>query len=203
MRCPSCDHDNSCERRFCGECGAALATICAACGASNGPSEKFCGGCGERLRSSPTAPPSVAAAPEPEATPPTGERRQLTVLFCDLVGSTPLSQHQPGAALAAPGQARRGPRPPRPALRLVHRRLRHTRPAGRAGAPRRLGVEGRLGHRHLSVRVQQHPSHVRAARRDLSLVRGQGGGGGHRVSERGRRDEDRRMTYLLQVTACA
>ena len=32
------------------------------------------------------------------------------------------------------GQARRGPRPPRSALRLVHRRLRHARPEGRAGA---------------------------------------------------------------------
>jgi class 3 adenylate cyclase len=29
---------------------------------------------------------------EPEAASPAGERRQLTVLFCDLVGSTPLSQ---------------------------------------------------------------------------------------------------------------
>src|SRR6185369_3822680 len=92
MRCPSCDHDNSSERRFCGECGAALAAVCGACGASNGPGEKFCGGCGAPLRSAPTAPSSVAAASEPEATPPTGERRQLTVLFCDLVGSTPLSQ---------------------------------------------------------------------------------------------------------------
>ena len=36
---------------------------------------------------------SVAAAGRaPEAPSPTGERRQLTVLFCDLVGSTPLSQ---------------------------------------------------------------------------------------------------------------
>ena len=33
-----------------------------------------------------------AAGPEPEAALPAGKRRQLTVLFCDLVGSTPLSQ---------------------------------------------------------------------------------------------------------------
>ncbi len=92
MRCPSCEHDNTSEHRFCGECGVSLAAMCGACGASNGPGEKFCGGCGAPLRSSPTAPSSVAAAPEPEAPSPTGERRQLTVLFCDLVGSTPLSQ---------------------------------------------------------------------------------------------------------------
>ena len=30
--------------------------------------------------------------PAPDAVMPAGERRQLTVLFCDLVGSTPLSQ---------------------------------------------------------------------------------------------------------------
>ena len=74
------------------ECGAALAAVCAACGASNEPGEKFCGGCGARL---PTAAPAIAAATparEPEAALPAGERRQLTVLFCDLVGSTPLSQ---------------------------------------------------------------------------------------------------------------
>ena len=49
MHCPSCNHDNRAERRFCAECGAALAALCAACGASNEPGEKFCGGCGERL----------------------------------------------------------------------------------------------------------------------------------------------------------
>ncbi len=92
MHCPSCNHDNRAERRVCGECGAALATICAACGGSNGPNEKFCGGCGARLQ---TTAPAITAPPParaPEATLPAGERRQLTVLFCDLVGSTPLSQ---------------------------------------------------------------------------------------------------------------
>jgi class 3 adenylate cyclase/predicted ATPase len=92
MRCPSCDHDNRAERRFCAECGAALAAVCASCGAANQPGEKFCGGCGVRL---PTGPSATAASPparEPEAALPAGERRQLTVLFCDLVGSTPLSQ---------------------------------------------------------------------------------------------------------------
>jgi class 3 adenylate cyclase/predicted ATPase len=92
MRCPSCDHDNRAERRFCAECGAALAAVCASCSASNQPGEKFCGGCGARL---PTEAPATAASPparESEAALPAGERRQLTVLFCDLVGSTPLSQ---------------------------------------------------------------------------------------------------------------
>jgi len=91
MHCPSCNHDNRAERRFCAECGAALATPCAACGATNEPGEKFCGGCGERLQ---PAAPAIAVStppPEPEAALPPGERRQLTVLFCDMVGSTEIA----------------------------------------------------------------------------------------------------------------
>ena len=39
------------------------------------------------------APPAAVAAPEERgaAAPAEAERRQLTVMFCDLVGSTPLS----------------------------------------------------------------------------------------------------------------
>ena len=54
--------------------------------------EKFCDSCGTRL---PREAPGVAVSPpaaEPDAAVPAGERRHLTVLFCDLVGSTPLSQ---------------------------------------------------------------------------------------------------------------
>src|SRR5262245_5467579 len=50
MRCPSCDHENRPERRFCAECGTALAAVCASCGAANRPGEKFCGECGASLR---------------------------------------------------------------------------------------------------------------------------------------------------------
>jgi hypothetical protein len=89
MRCPSCDHDNRPERRFCAECGAALAPVCAACGAANQPGEKFCGGCGAALIG---APPPPAARPHPPAASAaptdTGERHQLTIVFSDLVGGT-------------------------------------------------------------------------------------------------------------------
>jgi hypothetical protein len=46
------------------------------------------------------------------------------------------------ASLAAPrsGPARRGPRPPRTGLWLVHRRFRHTRSQRSQGTPRRAGV---------------------------------------------------------------
>ena len=46
MRCGKCGTDNREGRRFCAECGAALALKCARCGASNEPEEKFCGQCG-------------------------------------------------------------------------------------------------------------------------------------------------------------
>jgi class 3 adenylate cyclase/tetratricopeptide (TPR) repeat protein len=67
-----------------------LAAVCGSCGAANQPGEKFCGGCGARLPT--VAPATDAPTPTPDAAVPAGERRQLTVLFCDLVGSTSLSQ---------------------------------------------------------------------------------------------------------------
>ena len=81
MRCPACQHDNRAERRFCAECGAALATICAACGTSNEPGEKFCGGCGVALSVHP-----AHAAENAEA------RKVVTIVFADLIGSTSLHE---------------------------------------------------------------------------------------------------------------
>ena len=88
MRCPSCMAENAATRRFCGECGAPLSSPCPACGFENEPTVKFCGGCGKLV--------GEAAAPVPQAPSPphrvdSPERRQLTVMFCDLVGSTSLS----------------------------------------------------------------------------------------------------------------
>jgi class 3 adenylate cyclase/tetratricopeptide (TPR) repeat protein/energy-coupling factor transporter ATP-binding protein EcfA2 len=92
MRCSSCNHDNRTDRRFCTECGATLSVACPSCGAPAEVGEKFCGGCGVRLPTVAPAPGAPTPTREPEAALPAGERRQLTVLFCDLVGSTPLSQ---------------------------------------------------------------------------------------------------------------
>jgi len=94
MRCPSCDHDNRPRAKFCEACAAPLKPVCGSCGAELRPTAKFCDECGASV-SVPAAPPPAtppelaSAAPGPA---PAGERRQLTVLFCDLVGSTPLSQ---------------------------------------------------------------------------------------------------------------
>jgi class 3 adenylate cyclase/predicted ATPase len=92
MRCPSCDHQNRAERRFCARCGAALGHVCAACGAANEAEDKFCGGCGVALPNGAAPARASVVVPRDRGAGPPGERRQLTVLFCDMVGSTPLSQ---------------------------------------------------------------------------------------------------------------
>jgi class 3 adenylate cyclase/tetratricopeptide (TPR) repeat protein len=100
--------------KFCGQCGAPLAAACPQCGAESPPGFKFCGACGQPLAAAQPAapvppappPPAAAAAPAVRAyTPPhlaeqvlhsaaalEGERKQVTVLFCDLVSSTALAE---------------------------------------------------------------------------------------------------------------
>jgi hypothetical protein len=97
MRSPNCHSENLDSRKFCSECGAGLQRRCARCGANNAPTAKFCGECGTPLGA------SVVASDEALVAAPihssarvanrniTGERRHLTVLFCDLVGSTAIS----------------------------------------------------------------------------------------------------------------
>jgi hypothetical protein len=100
MRCGKCAKDNREERRFCAECGTALAVKCPQCGASNEPDEKFCGECGTSLSASPRRPaaepqPAQAvrfAADESGAQPPEGERKTVTALFADIKGSTELME---------------------------------------------------------------------------------------------------------------
>jgi class 3 adenylate cyclase/predicted ATPase len=95
--------------RFCGDCGAA-AGGCPSCGEPLTPGKRFCHACGATVteaassaaRMSPAAgaalgptarmaaSDSPAAPPSPEAGPV--ERRVCSVLFCDLVGFTPLSE---------------------------------------------------------------------------------------------------------------
>lgn len=64
---------------FCTHCGAALA-----------PGAGFCGQCGNAVLRAPPAAPATVTAPEPRPAL-AGERRQVTVLFCDLSGYTALS----------------------------------------------------------------------------------------------------------------
>jgi len=84
MDCLRCGATAPEGKRFCGDCGAPLPWRCAACGGANPIGSRFCGDCGVAAGTN-----SAPAPVEPQ--PPQGpERRQLTVMFCDLVGSTAL-----------------------------------------------------------------------------------------------------------------
>jgi class 3 adenylate cyclase/tetratricopeptide (TPR) repeat protein len=93
MRCAKCQQENPPRARFCIECAAPLARSCGACGAELPATARFCPQCAE-----PVAPPADrGAAPVPRHLAERilesraaleGERKQVTVLFADIKGST-------------------------------------------------------------------------------------------------------------------
>ncbi|MGE5461149.1 MAG: adenylate/guanylate cyclase domain-containing protein, partial [Solirubrobacterales bacterium] len=84
MDCSVCGTPNEEGRKFCKECAAPLAFVCPNCGRANTPDSKFCGECASPLRGAPAA---------TETSPNTAtERRLVSVLFADLVGSTTLAE---------------------------------------------------------------------------------------------------------------
>lgn len=82
MRCLSCHADNDAGMRYCTSCSAELVVACPRCGQRNRPGASFCGRCAEPI----VARATVAASSS------SGERRQITVLFCDLVDSSRISE---------------------------------------------------------------------------------------------------------------
>jgi len=110
MKCPKCQFENPTGMKFCVECGAKLETACPKCNFPNSPEFKFCGECGHDL--------SLPSEPSPrdlsldeklakiqrylpkgltekilaQRDKIEGERKQVTVLFCDMEGFTPLSE---------------------------------------------------------------------------------------------------------------
>jgi class 3 adenylate cyclase/tetratricopeptide (TPR) repeat protein len=107
MRCPNCDCQNPDAAKFCDACGTPLPLGCPACGAPNRTSAKFCNACGAALdqQTRPNVAPSnetdgpkpvdlafaLGTAVEPQAVPE-GERKMVTALFVDIIGSTELGQ---------------------------------------------------------------------------------------------------------------
>ena len=88
MNCPSCGATNPEDKAFCGDCGTRLILRCPSCNGENPPDKRFCGDCGSALADAGSGREQASTATSPfEA-----ERRQLTVMFCDLVGSTALSE---------------------------------------------------------------------------------------------------------------
>ncbi len=105
MTCTSCGAQNDPGRKFCLECGVALAAVCAACGAANPAAAKFCGECGGRLGAAPSGgvpstvfeastpgPGEPGAPPAASAAASIAERRLVSVLFADLVEFTTLAE---------------------------------------------------------------------------------------------------------------
>ncbi len=87
--CPSCAGEIPGDSRFCPQCGAPQAVNCSACGHANAAGSRFCAQCGGKLGEAAAA--AAPAAPPVARAATSAERRQLTVMFCDLVGSTALS----------------------------------------------------------------------------------------------------------------
>jgi class 3 adenylate cyclase/tetratricopeptide (TPR) repeat protein len=109
LACSSCGHPNREGARFCGGCGANLEVPkpCPSCGSENPAGQRFCDECGSKLEAQDGAAPASAAAftPTPVELPEhlsrkirdqaaglAGERKQVTVLFADVMGSMELAE---------------------------------------------------------------------------------------------------------------
>jgi class 3 adenylate cyclase/tetratricopeptide (TPR) repeat protein len=105
MICPQCQRENLPDSIFCDHCGVRLETVCSHCGEPNRPEASFCRICGQAINETATiAPARVPGAPSPDTYVPRhlaekilasrpsleGERKQVTVLFADIRGSTSL-----------------------------------------------------------------------------------------------------------------
>ncbi len=104
MRCVNCNGELIPGKPFCPSCGTPVARKCPSCGASVGASFRFCPDCGTAIAAggsdAPSSVSTTTAATTAAATPPTpsaplataGERKLVTVLFSDLVGSTAIAE---------------------------------------------------------------------------------------------------------------
>jgi class 3 adenylate cyclase/tetratricopeptide (TPR) repeat protein len=110
MECPKCQFENPEVANFCVECGGKLERICPECSFNNSPSFKFCAKCGHSLTfpSEPILkdlsfdekldkiqrylPKGLTEKILSQRDKIEGERKQVTVMFCDMEGFTSLSQ---------------------------------------------------------------------------------------------------------------
>jgi len=110
MQCPECQTENPDTQKFCGECGIKLEKTCPGCGAKNPPQYKFCGECGHNLTSPSEPSPKELSFDEKidkiqrylpkgltekilaQRDKIEGERKQVTVMFCDMEGYSQLSE---------------------------------------------------------------------------------------------------------------
>lgn len=105
MTCPRCQVETPPDAEFCPDCGEKLSAVCAKCGTENASPHKFCKKCGDPLTLLGTAEAAASLSKSPQTYTPKhladriltsrsalgGERKTVTVLFCDLVESTGLA----------------------------------------------------------------------------------------------------------------
>ncbi|MGD8948163.1 MAG: adenylate/guanylate cyclase domain-containing protein, partial [Desulfobacterales bacterium] len=110
MNCPKCQFENPEGAKFCVECGNKIEIICHSCSSNNSPSFKFCRECGQKLSIPFEALPKDLSFDEKltkiqkylprgltekilsQRDRIEGERKQVTVMFCDMEGFTSLSE---------------------------------------------------------------------------------------------------------------
>jgi class 3 adenylate cyclase len=110
MKCLNCHFENPEGLTFCSRCGANLEKACPRCSFPNPPQFKFCGQCGHDLNSPEARTPGELSFDEKlekiqkylpggltqkilaQKGKIEGERKQVTVMFCDMVGFTPLTE---------------------------------------------------------------------------------------------------------------
>src|SRR2546425_12717730 len=103
MKCPRCQTANPDTAKFCLNCGTAFAARCSGCHAELVPSALVCTSCGQpvagstqidndRLSRLAAATPAPLAEKIRAAGHIDGERKVVTALFADVVGSTTLAE---------------------------------------------------------------------------------------------------------------
>jgi len=111
MKCPKCQFDNPDDAKFCNECGSKLELVCGKCDKINPPGSKFCNECAHNLTVTTSGPaPKELSFDEkldkirrylPKGLTDKilsqkdrieGERKLVTVMFCDMEGFTALSE---------------------------------------------------------------------------------------------------------------
>ena len=110
MKCPKCQFENQQDAKFCNQCASKLEIACPSCGTGNLPGSRFCKECAQDLNLPAERRPKDLSFDEkiakiqrylPEGLTEKilsqrdrieGERKQVTVMFCDMEGFTALTE---------------------------------------------------------------------------------------------------------------
>ena len=110
MKCPKCQTENPDTKKFCRKCGTKLVQVCPQCSSECLPGDEFCGECGHDLAVPSERPPADLSFEEKlekiqrylpggltekilaQRGKIEGERKQVTVMFCDAEGFSLLSE---------------------------------------------------------------------------------------------------------------